>query len=127
MARKLLTDNEHKTVVLVSQPGITHNVLLSLLRSVPRTTIIDAGGALTAYGTIENEQVDTVIIDTNMPLAERLALIMWIKDVFPRIQCIALTTTNRNHDVLQASGADQVFLLDASLQEMERVVFTVRQ
>jgi DNA-binding NarL/FixJ family response regulator len=105
-------------VVLVSQPGMMHNVLLSTLRAVPSAIVYNANGALTAYELFEEQQADAVVIDANIPLSERLALIRRIKTNFPQVRCIVLTTTTRNHASLHAAGADSILLQDSSPQEV---------
>lgn len=119
----MLTVNNHKTVILVSHPGISHNVLLNLPRSLPGTNVIATEGLLFALEFIENEGVDAVIIDSNISTDDKIMLLKKIKGNYEHIQWFVLTTTMRNHKTLCASGADRVFLQQTSLKELEQVIF----
>ena len=119
---ELNTAPESKTIVLVSQPGIAHNVLLNLLRTLPQTSVHETYGALSAFEFIESNHVDAIIVNANLFLTERLALVRRIKSCFPFIQCIVLTMTTRNHESIRTSGADQILMQDTSLAEMERTI-----
>jgi DNA-binding NarL/FixJ family response regulator len=100
------------------------NILCSVLRSMPLAAIIDADGALSAYEVLEHEHADAVIVDINIPLAEKVALLARVKAHFPHIQCVILTATTRNHEILQAAGADKILLREASPQEMKSALFS---
>jgi DNA-binding NarL/FixJ family response regulator len=89
---------------------------------LPQTLVYEAYGALSAFEFIESNQVDVIIVNSNLILPERLALVRRIKSCFPFIQCIVLTMTTRNHESIRTSGADQVLLEDTSLGEMERMI-----
>ena len=119
---ELHTTPKNNTVVLVSRPGVTHNVLLNFLLSLPHTTCFEAYGALSAFEFIESHQVDVVVVNANLILSEKLALVRRIKSRFSSIKCIVLTVTTRDHESIRTSGADQVLLEDTSLGEMERMI-----
>jgi len=118
----VLNPQEKRTAVLVSQPGITHNTLRSMLASLPCVHVLDAAGALSGYDLLEHEPIDAVVIDSNVPQAETLALLKHIKQESPRTRCIVLTTTNRNHNQLLTIGVDVLFLQNCSLRELETAV-----
>lgn len=118
-----LSDQAVETsVVLVSHPGILHNILLSMLESLPCVKVLEAAGALSAYGLLQEVPVDSVIIDTSLPHLEKVALLRRIKQEFPAIRCIGLTTTAKNHPALREAGADVLMLQNCSRQELEAVV-----
>ena len=118
------SQNTQTTVVLVSHPGITQNVLHSILKSLAGVTVLGANGALTAYNVLEGQAVDTVIVDANVPLTEKVALVTRIKQNFPHIMCIVLTATSRNHDLLRTVGADRILFQDCSPLEVETAVLS---
>ena len=120
---RLLMLLNQKSVLLVSQPGIMHNTLYSILQSLPDTSVAEANGALSAYDYLESEQVDAVLIDANIPLAERLALLARIKGQFPHVRSLVLTLTARHHNLLCSAGADKVLLQNCSLADIEAAVF----
>jgi len=121
---ELHTTPKNKTVVLVSLPGVRHNVFLNLLRALPQTSVCEAYGALSAFEFIEINQVDVIVIDTNIPFAERLALIARIKNNFPHIQCLAFITTSKEKRLLESAGADKILFQGYSLQAIEEAVFS---
>lgn len=120
----MFPDNKPITVLLVSQPGIMHNVLHSILQSLSSVTVLDANGAFTAYALLETQPVDVLMIDTNIPFAESQALIACIKNKLPHIQCIAFTATTKEKHLLQSAGADKILFQDCSLQEIEDALFS---
>lgn len=120
----MFTDNKPITVLLVSQPGIMHNVLHSILQSLSCATVFDANGAFTAYTILETKPVDAIIIDANIPFAESQALITRIKNNYPHIQCLAFTATTKEKRLLQSAGADKILFQNCSLQEIEEAVFS---
>ena len=66
--------------------------------------------------------MDVVVVNANVLLSEKLALVRRIKSRFSSIRCIVLTVTTRDHESIRTSGADQVLLEDTSLGEMERMI-----
>jgi DNA-binding NarL/FixJ family response regulator len=119
----MFTPAEQVVVLLVSQPGIMHNTLCSILRSLPNALVAETSGALSAYDYLESGPADAVIIDANIPLAERLALLTRVKAQFPDTHCLVLTMTARNHRLLGCAGADRVLLQNCSTADIEAAVF----
>lgn len=117
-------DRNHLKLVLVSQPGTMQNVLFSMLRSLPTGTVGATNGALTAFDLLENEPVDVVIVDANLPLSERLALVGRIRRQFPRVLSVVLTMTDRHRALLRTAGADLIMPRDVSLQELETALLS---
>jgi len=111
-------------IMLVSQPGVVHNTLYSMLQSLPDVNVLDAAGALTAYTLIKQQAVEVVVIDANLPVVERATLIGYIKQVSPQTKCLVLTATSRHHDLLWTAGADGILHQNCSLQEVETAVFS---
>jgi DNA-binding NarL/FixJ family response regulator len=110
------------TVLLVSQPGIMRNTLFSILHSFPNVLILSATGALTAYDLLEREPADVVVIDANLPLEEREALLGRAKKQFPGARTLVLTTTTKHHWRLKGAGADCILLHNSSRKEIETAV-----
>lgn len=111
------------TVLLVSQPGIMHNTLYSILQSLPNALVSEASGALSAYDFLESQPTDALVIDANLPLAERVALLERAKRQFPHVRSLVLTTTARHHELLRQAGADQVLMQNCSRHDIEAAVF----
>lgn len=99
-----------------------HNTLYSILQSLPDAIVADANGALTAFELLERHPADVLVVDANIPLAERVALLARTKSHFPRVNCLVLTTTGRHHQLLKQAGADEVLLQNCSRQDIETAV-----
>lgn len=120
---KMLSSIRPVTVLLVSQPGIMHNTLYSILQNLPNTLVAQAYGALTGFDFLESGQADAVLIDANIPLPERIALIKRICERFPQVRSIVLTATTRNHLALTTAGAAKILSLDCSPDAIRSAVF----
>jgi len=112
------------TVLLVSQPGVMRSALHSILQSLSGAIIMNTDGALSACDLLESQQTDSVVIDANLPLAERVALLARIKRQFPLVFCLALTTTGRHHQLLKEAGADLILMQNCSREDIKRAVFS---
>jgi DNA-binding NarL/FixJ family response regulator len=119
----MLSPAKQITVLLVSQPGIMHNTLHSILQSLSRAKVTDADGALGAYDFLEKHHTDALVIDANIVLGERLALLARIKKEYPNVRSLVLTTTARHHALLTSAGADKVLQQNCSPQEIEAALF----
>ena len=119
---EMLTPAKQITVLLVSQPGIMHNTLHSILQSLPEAKVAASDGALSAYGFLEQNRIDALLIDANIALAERLALLSRVKKEYPHVRSLVLTTTARHHELLTRAGADKVLQQNCSPQEIEAAV-----
>ncbi|MFN2116821.1 MAG: response regulator [Candidatus Promineifilaceae bacterium] len=118
-----MTPAKQIRVLLVSEPGIMHNTLVSILQTIPDAIIAEVNGALSALDFFEREKVDAVIIDANIPQSERVALITRIRRLFPHVRSIVLTATERNHRALVDAGVDKVLLQNCLRQDIEAAVF----
>lgn len=119
----MLSPAKQITVLLVSEPGIMHNTLYSILQTIPNAIVADVNGALSGLDFLEQQPVDAVVIDANIPLSERVALIMRIQQRFPLIRSVVLTSTSRNHRVLVDAGADSVLQQNCLRRDIEAAVF----
>jgi len=113
---------DQKTVVLVSHPGITHNTLAGVLASFASLDVLPAAGALSAGEILGRVSPDAVVIDANLPQAETLALLKYIKRGSMRARCIVLTTTSRSHKELRTAGADAVLFDNCSMPQLKAAV-----
>ena len=115
--------NKHLKVLLVSQPGIMHNTLYSILQSSVDALAVSTNGALTAFDRLEQQRINVVVVDANILIAERVALLARIKKQFPEVWTVVMTTTAKHHQLLKEAGADQILLQNTSRQELEAAVF----
>jgi DNA-binding NarL/FixJ family response regulator len=79
---------------------------------------------LTAYDFLERQRADVVVIDANIPLAERVALLARLEKQFPQVRTIVLTTTKRHHQVLREAGAELILMQNCSRQDIETAVLS---
>lgn len=112
------------TVLLVSQPGIMHNTLHSILQSLPNAIVTATNGALSAYDLLERSSTNALVIDANIPLAERIALLSRTRKYFPQVRCLALTTTTKHHQLLREAGAETILPQNCSRQDLEAALRT---
>jgi DNA-binding NarL/FixJ family response regulator len=124
MGSEMISTARQLMVLLVSQPGIMHKALYSILQSLPDAIIMDTNGALTAYDFLERQRADVVVIDANIPLAERVALLARLEKQFPQVRTIVLTTTKRHHQVLREAGAELILMQNCSRQDIETAVLS---
>ena len=123
-----LTDREkppmmaQKTVILVSQPGITHNTLAGVLSSFACIKVVSAAGALSTLALLPQVSPDSVVIDANLPHEETLALLGYLKRLSAHIRCVVLTTTFKHHRALRSAGADVLLLDNCSASQLETAV-----
>lgn len=100
--------NKVKTIV-VSAPGAMQTSLRAVLKCEETLDIFGCvGGGLSASVIIREQQPDVVLIDSNLPEDEMLALVRKIKDETPEIRCVVLTDTRRRERQAQIAGADVV-------------------
>jgi DNA-binding NarL/FixJ family response regulator len=122
------TDNEkppmttQKTVILVSHPGITHNMLAGVLSSFACIKVVPAAGALSTLALLPQVSPDSVVIDANLPHEETLALLKYLKWDGTRARCIVLTTTSKHHHELRSAGADMLLFDNCSPRQLEAAV-----
>lgn len=73
-----------------------------------------ASGSLSAYDFLQGDRVNLIVIDANLPQEEVLVLLHRVKQNYPQIRCIVLTTTFRENAELLSSGADVILNRDCS-------------
>lgn len=112
----------NKRVILVSHPGIAYDTLRSMLESLPAVAVLGASGALSAYDLLKQQPADAVVIDTNVALAETIALVSRIKREAISTRCIVLIASSRVQTELAAAGADIVLIENCSPQQLEKAI-----
>ena len=101
-------NNKVKSII-VSAPGAMQASLRAVLKGEETVEVIGCvGGGLSASVIIREQQPDVVLIDSNLPEDEMLALVRKIKDETPEIRCVVLTDTRHRERQAQIAGADVV-------------------
>jgi DNA-binding NarL/FixJ family response regulator len=113
---------DRKTVILVSHPGITHNLLAGMLSSFTCVDVVSVVGALSAVDRLTRITPDAVLIDANLPQEETMALLMHIKRSQMPTRCVVLTSTTREHSLLRSAGADTLLPDNCLPQQLEAAV-----
>ena len=93
-------------ILFVSEPGVMQESMHAVLAALPHIAIVgQASGSLSALHLLSRCEAEVVVIDTNIPLEEMLALVRSINAMRPRIACIALASTRSQMRLAVAEGA----------------------
>ena len=112
--------------VIVSRPGILQESLRAGLVSASQIEIIKSvGDGLSALDAIREHQPRLVVIDSNLLEDEVLALLRHVKQVWPAICCLVMTTTVRQERWAMANGADAVWPRHRSLRTLDEFLTEV--
>lgn len=114
------------SVILVSSPGVLHDSLQSMLRSLPEVEVIgSASGGLSASELLQKQDVNLVVIDANLPDEEVLMLLSLIKSNYQDVRSIVLTTTASQKTEFLSAGAGAVLPRSSSARRFTRTVSQV--
>ena len=112
--------------VIVSRPGILQESLRAGLASASQIEIIKSvGDGLSALNAIQEHQPKLVVIDSNLLEEEILALLRHVKQVWPAVCCLVMTTSGRQEKWAVASGADAVWPRHRSLRDLYELLTTL--
>ena len=116
-------------VVFVSEPGVMQEAMHTVLTTLPQITIAGlASGSLSALQMLARCEADVIIIDANIPVDEMLALVRSIHTAYPRVACIALTSTRNQMRLALAEGARAALPRSSPSQQIGEAIQTaVRQ
>ncbi|GAB4429145.1 MAG: hypothetical protein Kow0031_09580 [Anaerolineae bacterium] len=114
------TQVQQNRVVVVSQPGLLRDALVSWLASFAGVgDIACAGGSLTALDMIRQQPPHLLVIDNTLPEEEVAALVRQVKGEWPAIVCLVFSSTHRPQQQRHDAGADAIVPRHGSPQEME--------
>ncbi len=114
--------SDPRTVALISQPGIMHNALRSMLAAIPSLRVLEAAGALSGWELVQRQPVDAVVIDANVPQAESLVLVKRLRLEAPHTRCIVLTSSHRSQLELRAEDVETLSIHECSLIDLQNAV-----
>lgn len=103
------------------------SMMLSLYDSV--TIVGEAKNGHEAIETLENVDIDLILMDIRMPIMDGVEATRIIKDKYPKIKVLILTTFNEDKYIFEGlrNGADGYLLKDLSSEELVKAIETVYQ
>ena len=120
MIRVLIVDDQS-----LIREGLS--MMLSLYDSV--TIVGEAKNGREAIETLENVDIDLILMDIRMPIMDGVEATRIIKDKYPKIKVLILTTFNEDKYIFEGlrNGADGYLLKDLSSEELVKAIETVYQ
>lgn len=102
-------------------------MMLSLYDTV--TIVGEAKNGLEAIEALENVDIDLILMDIRMPIMDGVEATKIIKDKYPKIKVLILTTFNEDKYIFEGlkNGADGYLLKDLSSEELVKAIETVYQ
>lgn len=120
MVRVLIVDDQS-----LIREGLS--MMLSLYDTV--TVVGEAKNGREAIGLLENVDIDLILMDIRMPIMDGVEATKIIKDKYPKIKVLILTTFNEDKYIFEGlkNGADGYLLKDLSSEELVKAMETVYQ
>jgi CheY-like chemotaxis protein len=113
----------HLATLIASVPGIAEQSLRATLESLPSVRVIGtAAGCLSALRMAQKQQVDLVVIDSNLPLEDVHVFLRQLKLEGLETRSIVLAATTAQVRAALAAGADAALRRDASIRQLGAVV-----
>lgn len=116
--------NETKQVAIVDDHTLFRKGLAALIGSFPDYQVtIEAGNGEEFIGQLKNNKLpDVVLLDISMPGMDGFATCQWIRDHYPDMKVLALSTMDADTAIIRMirSGAKGYILKDADLAELKR-------
>ena len=120
MVRVLIVDDQS-----LIREGLS--MMLSLYDTV--TVVGEAKNGREAIELLENVDIDLILMDIRMPIMDGVEATKIIKDKYPQIKVLILTTFNEDKYIFEGlkNGADGYLLKDLSSEELVKAIETVYQ
>jgi len=111
--------------VIAARPGVIREALRAMLAQIPLLEVSGiASGSLSTLELVRKFRPALLVIDSGLLQDEILILLEQSKQMYPQIQCLVVTQTLRQKQILLASGADTVILRN---EPTERLVEALRK
>jgi len=111
--------------VIAARPGVIREALRAMLAQFPLLEVSGiASGSLSTLELVRKFRPALLVIDSGLLQDEILILLEQSKQMYPQIQCLVVTQTLRQKQILLASGADTVILRN---EPTERLVEALRK
>ena len=126
----IISGNETINVVIVEDYKLTRVGLKSTLNGLENIKVIgEAEDAIDGMSVIEKLQPNVVLMDLGLPGMNGLEATIKVKEKYPDIKVIVLTSHERNEEVIAAlgAGANAYCLKDITPETLARVIKSVAE
>ena len=125
-----MTLNSELVFLVVDDFSTMRRIVVGLLRQCGATRILEAEDGVQALRTVENNAVDVVVTDWNMPNMTGLALLKALRahPKFARMPVLLITAEGKKENIVEAAqaGADgyivKPFTQDTLLEKLTRIL-----
>ena len=117
--------NQIKKVIVVEDHQILLESISLLISTMPNIELVGkASNGLKAMQILENEEVDIVVSDVQMPVMNGVELTWKVKQQFPHIKVLMLTVSEDAQTIKNAlqAGADGFIFKSAEREELEEAI-----
>ncbi|MDZ7900001.1 MAG: response regulator transcription factor [Arcicella sp.] len=114
--------NYIKKVIVVEDHQILLESISLLISTIPNIELVGkASNGLKAMQILENEEVDIIVSDVQMPVMNGIELTWKVKQQFPHIKVLMLTVSEDSQTIKNAlqAGADGFIFKSAEREELE--------
>ncbi len=121
--------NKIKVMIVDDQALIREGLKMILSLSNEIEVIMEASNGKEAFESLKQENPDVILMDIRMPVMDGVESIKLIKDVYPHIKIIILTTFNEDEYIFEGlkNGADGYILKDIKSDEIIKGIKSVYQ
>ena len=117
-------------VLIVDDQSLIREGLAMMLSLYDTVTLVGtANNGQEAIDALEGGDVDLVLMDIRMPLMDGVEATKIIKESYPKVKVLILTTFNEDEYIFEGlkNGADGYLLKDISSEELVKAIETVSQ
>ena len=115
-------------VLIVDDQSLIREGLSMMLNLYDSISIVgETINGKAAIEILENQEVDLILMDIRMPIMDGVEATRIIKEKYPNIKVLILTTFNEDQYIFEGlkNGADGYLLKDISSQELVKAIETV--
>ncbi|MFA5523896.1 MAG: response regulator transcription factor [Tissierellales bacterium] len=115
-------------VLIVDDQSLIREGLTMMLSLYSNISIVgEASNGKEALESLNSKETDLILMDIRMPVMDGVEATRMIKELFPHIKILILTTFNEDEYIIQGlkNGADGYLLKDISSEELVKAIQTV--
>ena len=118
-----------KVMIVDDQALIREGLKMMLSLSSEIEVMMEASNGKEAFESLKQEKPDVILMDIRMPVMDGVESIKLIKDIYPQIKIIILTTFNEDEYIFEGlkNGADGYILKDIKSDEIIKGIKSVYQ
>ena len=99
------------SILVAARPGRVRDGLQALLAAIPQIEMIgQADDGASALKSVVEHRPALVLLDTNLPGDEVLAVLRQIKAQWPQARCLIMSDSGQQRRTAKAAGADGMLL-----------------